>query len=53
VRYVTRHGRRIAVETIEAGPAPAKKRAPFKAQWVKFPARWIEALKRSKSASAY
>lgn len=38
-------------------PAGAKKngksRQRFKPQWVKFPARWVEALRRSKSASTY
>ena len=38
-------------------PAGAKKkkksRQRFKPQWVKLPTRWVEALRRSKSASTY
>jgi hypothetical protein len=50
-KYVMRHGRRIAVETLDLGIAPKKKRKPFKAEWVKLPLRWVEVLRRSKSAS--
>jgi DNA-binding transcriptional ArsR family regulator len=30
-----------------------KKRKPFKAQWVKLPRYWVEAVQQSKSASTY
>ena len=53
VNYVMRHGRRIEIETIETGTSSPKKRKPFKAQWVKFPLRWVESLQRSKSVSTY
>jgi hypothetical protein len=47
IRYVHRHGKRIAVETYYppgAAPARARKRKPFKVKWFKFPAWWIEVL---------
>jgi hypothetical protein len=46
VKYVYRHGRRIAVETISAG-APGKKRKPFSVQFVKLPGYWIKQLEQS------
>jgi hypothetical protein len=51
--YVMRQGRRIAVETLDTGIIPNTKRKPFKAQWVKLPLHWSEALRRSKSVSTY
>jgi hypothetical protein len=51
MRYVMRHGRRIAVETLDTGIVPKKRRKPFKVEWVKLPLRWVETLRRSKSAS--
>ena len=53
VNHVIRHGRRIEVETINTNVTPTKKRAPFKADWVKLPLRWVEALRQSRSASTY
>jgi hypothetical protein len=55
VSYVTRHGRRIEIETVDAGaiPFPRTKREPFKAQWVKLPLHWAETLRRSKRTSTY
>lgn len=53
MKYVTRQGRRVAVETVEIGPIPKTKRKPFKAGWVKFPLHWAKALRRSKRASTY
>jgi hypothetical protein len=53
MRYVMRHGKRIAVETLETNVTPIKKRAPFKVDWVKFPRQWVEALRQSRSASTY
>lgn len=53
MRYVVSHGRRIAVETLDLGTTPKKRRKPFKAEWVKLPLHWAEALRRSKSANTY
>src|SRR5262249_27762909 len=53
MKYITRHGRRIAFETIETDTISPTKRKPFKAQWVKFPLRWVESLQGSKSVSTY
>jgi hypothetical protein len=53
MNYVMRGGKRIEIETLETGSQHPKKRKPFKAQFVMVPLRWIEALQRSKSASAY
>jgi hypothetical protein len=51
--YVIRNGQRIEVEELNVDLTKKKKRRePFKAQWVKLPREWIEALRRSKSASA-
>ena len=55
MRYVVSHGRRIAVETLDLGTTPKKKKRhkPFRAEWVKLPLHWAEALRRSKSANTY
>ena len=53
MKYVMRHGRRIAVETLETNLAPKRKHAPFKVDWIKFPSHWAEALRQSRSASTY
>lgn len=53
MNHVMRRGKRIDVETIEAPTNSQGKRAPFKAQFVKLPLRWAEALRRSKSVSTY
>jgi hypothetical protein len=45
--YVVRQGRRIAVETLDLGPTPKKRRKQFRAEWVKLPLQWAEALRRS------
>jgi hypothetical protein len=50
--FVTRHGRRIEIID-QPDVKPKKKRKPFKAEWVQFPTRWIEALRRSGRVSAY
>ncbi len=52
MNYVVRHGRRVEVDALETGATKAP-RKPFKAEWVKFPLRWVEALQRSKSVSTY
>jgi hypothetical protein len=51
--YVMRHGRRIEVETLNTGTSSPRKRTPFKAQFAMVPLRWVETLRRSKSASTY
>jgi len=44
-RYVYRHGKRIAVETyIPPASQRQRRRRPFKVNWFKFPAWWIEVL---------
>ena len=40
--YITKHGRRIMTEVINA---PARKRKPFRADFVKLPMSWIDALR--------
>jgi DNA-binding transcriptional ArsR family regulator len=52
VSYVMRQGRRIEIID-QPDSKPKKKRKPFKAEWVKFPYRWIEVLQRAKRANAY
>src|SRR5262249_45936629 len=49
VEYVYRHGKRIAVETLN-DPKP-KKRRPFKASFVRLPNFWIERLRRARRVS--
>jgi Fic family protein len=51
--YVMRHGKRIEVEVLDSGVTQKKRRKPFKAQWVKLPRQWVEALRRSKSMGTY
>jgi hypothetical protein len=52
--YVVRHGRRIAVTTVNADSAlPRKKRKPFESQFVKLPRHWITGLQRSNSVNTY
>jgi hypothetical protein len=52
--YVIRHGRRIEVETQLLPTATRKpRRKPFKTLFVKVPARWIEVLSQTKSASTW
>ena len=52
MKYVHRHGKRIAVETIDAG-APGKKRKPFSVQFVKLPSYWIDQLEQSNNPGAF
>jgi hypothetical protein len=52
VSYVDRHGRRLAVDTLDIA-APMRKRKPFKVQFVRVPANWIERLERSKSPGTF
>ena len=46
MKYVHRHGKKIAVDTINTD-TPAKKRKRFEARFVKLPDYWIEQLERS------
>jgi hypothetical protein len=50
MNYVIRHGKRIAIETepLDAGQRSKARRKPFKADFVKVPMSWVEALKRQK-----
>jgi len=52
VNYVYRHGKRIAVDTINNG-MPAKKRKPFEARFVKLSDYWIERLERSNNPGTF
>ena len=49
---VYRHGKRIAVDTLNTA-TPAKKRKPFELQFVKLPHYWIEQLERSNSPGTF
>jgi hypothetical protein len=53
VKYVMRQGRRIEVDTLDTGIVPKKRRKHFKTAWVKFPTRWADTLRRSKSVNTY
>jgi hypothetical protein len=53
MNYVIRHGRRIAVKTIETGVSHKPARKPFRARWVKLPIWWVSVLRRSRNASTY
>jgi hypothetical protein len=50
--YVFRHGKRIAVDTINA-PAPIKKRRPFAMRFAKLPDYWIEQLQKSNNPGTF
>ena len=52
MKYVYRHGKRIAVDTIN-NDMPAKRRKPFEVRFVKVPAYWIERLERSHSPGTF
>ena len=52
MKYVHRHGKKIAVDTINAN-TPAKKRKPFGGRFVKLPDYWIEQLERSTSPGTF
>jgi hypothetical protein len=54
MRYVMRHGQRIAVETLEdPSTTPKRRRKPFKATWVQLPWHWVVALRKAKRISTY
>ena len=50
--YLYRNGKPIAFDTINAD-MPAKKRKPFKVNFVKLPDYWIERLERSNSPGTF
>lgn len=52
MKYVHRHGKRIAVETINACTS-GKGRKPFSVQFVKLPTYWIEQLEQSNNPGAF
>jgi hypothetical protein len=52
MRHVDRHGRRIAVDTLNIG-TPIKKRKPFVVHFVKLPDYWIQQLKKSSSPGTF
>jgi hypothetical protein len=52
-KYVTAHGKRMVVETLEPETPARKKRKPFKVEWVKLPTSWVERLEQCKRAATY
>jgi hypothetical protein len=52
MRHVYRHGRRIAVDTLNTG-TPIKKRKPFAVRFVKLPNYWIQQLQKSNSPGTF
>jgi hypothetical protein len=53
VHFVTRHGRRVEVETIEPKAPPPRRRRAFEAKYIKLPRHWITALLNTRSANTY
>jgi len=52
MNYIMRHGRRIAIVTVNPDVASKARRKPRRrAQWVKLPRHWITSLRRSRSTS--
>jgi hypothetical protein len=55
--YEIRHGRRIEFEVLDGPNIPTPKREkkakPFKAEWVKYPARWAEILRQATRVSTH
>jgi hypothetical protein len=56
-RFVTSHGKRIEVETLNPVPRQkkrtVKRRKPFKPQFAQVPIYWVEQLKQCGSAAVY
>jgi hypothetical protein len=56
-RFVTSHGKRIEVETVNPVPRQkkrtVKRRKPFKPQFAQVPIYWVEQLKQCGSAAVY
>ena len=53
MKYVIRHGQRIAVETLDLGRPTKKRRKPFRTEWVMLPRHWATALRKAKRISTY
>jgi hypothetical protein len=49
MKHVMRHGKRIAVETVDTAAKPRRK---FAARFVQVPYQWVAALRRSRSAGS-
>jgi len=52
MKHLYRHGKRIAVDTINTA-TPAKKKQPFEVSFVKLPHLWIERLKHSNNPGTF
>jgi hypothetical protein len=52
VKYIYRHGQRIAVETVRTAP-PVRERKRFEVQFVKLYNCWIERLERSQNPGTF
>ena len=54
-RFVTRNGKRIAIETLPSRQAAkrVKRRKPFKSWFVQVPIYWVEQLERCDSVAVY
>ena len=52
MRYVFRHGRRIAVQTLDLD-VPARPKRRWRRQFVQVPWSWVEALKGAKYIATY
>lgn len=52
MKYVYRHGKRIAVDTIK-NSRPAEKRKPFEVRFVKLSNYWMERLERSNNPGTF
>ena len=52
MKYVYRHGKKIAVDIFDTG-TPAKKRKPFKVRFVQLSDCWIERLKQSNNPGTF
>jgi hypothetical protein len=52
MNYVYRHGKRIAVDTLNTG-TPTRTRKPFVVRFVKLPDYWIQQLQKSNSPGTF
>jgi hypothetical protein len=52
MRYVNRHGRRVAVDTVNVATS-SKRRKSFELQFVKLPSYWIEKLQKSNNPGSF
>jgi hypothetical protein len=53
VKYVTAHGKRIAVETLEPKTPAPWRRKPFKAHFIRLPEFWMAQLEHAKGKATY